>query len=173
MIVEHHVNHVMLENDVKLMTDRYLAMVYPVTQRLVDHVMWCAGAGPTAFLFSGSWRLALDAKYFELRKFRHSQLEWHANTHFVEPEETKLYHYALQKLACHALVVLHSDYWTLHRPLEDLIEHMDQLKPHTERVIVSVPVSHANFNKLSLSLEDVCARYPAVHVFDDSLVIVR
>lgn len=151
--------------------DRYRGMVYGLPPALLQHVMTLVEPGPVAFLFSGSWRLNIDATYVELKSYRHCGLPWHPNTIFVEPERPDLYQYALRHLQASTLVMLHSDYWTGHRPVWEIFEHMQQLCPPS-RVICSLPLAHANFNKLTHSVSDLCDQMPALSVFDDSLILI-
>lgn len=154
-------------------TDRQKVMVYPISPNIINHVMSKTLPGSTAFLFSGSWRLNIDAVYLELRHFRNSDLCWHPRTLFVEPQDPILYHYTLTKLKCNNLIVLHSDYWCGHRPLENIVADLDFLHQFSDRVICSVPIKHTNFNKLIMSVEDLCQRYPGTSVYDDSIIMVR
>lgn len=164
-------NHVDLRIDAK--SDRCQAMVYLLDPGVLDHVMSLILPGKTVFLFSGSWRLDIEAQYIELKYWQDCALRWHPNTLFVEPTQKDFYHYVLMKLQTQNIVILHSDYWTAHRPLGDIIKDLDYLNKISPRVICSLPLRHANFNKMTTSVQDLCDRYPGAGLFDDCLVIAR
>lgn len=159
--------------DLDSKSDRYQAMVYPLDDGLLDRVMSLTLPGKTVFLFSGSWRLEVDAVYIELKHFQDCRLNWHPRTLFAEPNQKDFYHYMLTKLQPQNFVILHSDYWTGHRPLDRILQDLDDLASIAPRVICSLPQRHANFNKLTLSVQDLCDLYLGVDIFNDSLIITR
>jgi len=172
MIVESLLSDHIAE-DIDSKSDRCRAMVYPLDDGLLDRVMSLTLPGKTVFLFSGSWRLEVDAVYVELKHFQNCRLKWHPGTLFAEPNQKNFYHYMLRKLQPQNFVILHSDYWAGSRPLHRILQDLDDLAGIAPRVICSLPLRHANFNKLTLSVQDLCDLYSGVSVSGDSLVIVR
>lgn len=159
--------------DIDIKSDRCRAMVYPLDDGLLDHIISLTLPGKTVFLFSGSWRLNMEAVYIELKHLQDCRLQWHPNTLFAEPNQKNSYLYILKKLQPQNFVILNSDYWTGHRPLVDILLDLDELKKIAPRVICSLPVRHANFNKLTTSIRDLCDLYPGMNVFNDNLVITQ
>lgn len=162
-----------VSKDIDRKSDRCRAMVYPLDDGLLDHVMSLTIPGKTVFLFSGSWRLNNDAIYIELKHLQDCKLSWHPNTVFAEPNQKKSYLYILKKLQPQNFIILHSDYWTGHRPLVDILSDLDELVKIAPRVICSLPLRHANFNKLTTSVQDLCDLHTGVSVLNDNLLIMR
>lgn len=159
-------------NNIASKTDRYLAMTYNRTDNdLLEHVMSQTLPGKTVFLFSGSWSLNIDAVYVELKCFKDCTLPWHPNTVFLDPQQNFFYHYVLNKFKAQNFIILDSDYWTAHRPLADIMTDLESLNQIAPRVICSFPLVHANFNKITTSVQDLCNKFTKVSVFKDSLVI--
>ena len=127
-------------------------------------------------MFSGSWRLSLPAIYLELRQFKHSQITFHPQTLFVNPDETKLFELTLNRLRLVNLLILHNDWWTGHLPVDQLIKNLDDLCKHVQdqqgQVVCSLPLIHLNFNKLKYSNHDIAVKFDGT-IVDDSMILVR
>jgi len=172
MIVDSLISSQVLDS-ITSRTDQYQVMVYPLEEGVLEHVMSLTVPGKTVFLFSGGWRLDIDAVFLELRCFRDCEIHWHPKTLFVEPQEKNFYQYVLNKLQPQNFIILHSDYWTGHRPLADVISDLEELRKIAPRVIFSLPLERANFNKLTTSVQDLCNRWPGLEIVNNSLVITR
>lgn len=166
----------LLRQDPATMARRYKAMIYDLPLSVLHHVKQMLLPGSTVCLFSGSWRLYLDATYLELRQFQNCNINYHPNTLFVNHEEPQLFDYVLTKLSPTNLLVLHNDWWTAHNPVEQLIEELDILLKHVQpsqgQVICTLPLIHVNWNKLKMSVDDMANLVDAV-VADDSMIFVR
>lgn len=167
MIVEYiRNNHT---NDPTVIADIVDALSYPVSARVLDHVQNISPHQDITWLFSGSWRLPFASRYIELRCFRHANVGWHANTLFLEPEESTTYHYMLAKLRIKTLVILHSDYWVSHKPIELLMQELKDISCWSDQTVLTVPIKHTNFNKLKYSTADICQSFNA-SVIDDCFI---
>ena len=177
-----------VKSDPESMLEYYKFMVYDLPPDVIEHVKNLLLPGKTVVMFSGSWRLDLDATYLEPRMFKNSLLEFHDSTLFVEPNEQKLFDLTLSKLSPTNLLILHNDWWTAHHPIDQLIFNLDQflkyVRPHQGQIICTLPESHVNFNKLTTTLDDLCQQTNG-HMLSsnwsflselpahDSLIIVR
>lgn len=151
----------------------YQRMSYPVDQSLLGKIDSMLLDGPTTYLFSGSWRLMSDnATYVELKVYKNSNLPFHHKTIFLEPNEDTLYRYVLKKLNSSNIVILHSDYWVAHLPVETLLNNIDDLRQYANQVICTLPIRHLNFNKLKLTIDDVCKLTGGV-MYGNSIIITR
>jgi hypothetical protein len=145
-------------------------MFYNVETDVIDYVAKLI-KGKTLVLFSGSWRFNFDATYLELKMVQHCDLNFHHNTLFVEPQTPAVLNLVLKSHGANTIVVLHSDYWMAHRPVEQVVHHMDQLLKNSApgaQVICTVPLIHLNFNRLVMSYQDL-----GFELVADSAVIVR
>lgn len=156
-------------DDPLVIADIVDALVYPVSDQVLDYVRNVCDHQDITWLFSGSWRLSFPSRYIELRCFRHAQVPWHTNTLFVEPEESAIYDYILRRSQMKTCVILHSDYWIAHRPIDLLMKDLHELSQVSQQTILTVPIRHTNFNKLKYSTQDICKIYNAV-VIDDSFI---
>ena len=177
-IVESYLNDAdLLRNDTVTQARRYKFMIYdPIPDTVLDHVKKLLQSGPTVCMFSGSWRLSLAATYLELRQLKHSQITFHSQTLFVNPDEAKLFELTLNRLCPVNLLILHNDWWTGHLPVDQLIKNLDGLCKHIRaqqgQVICSLPLIHLNFNKLKYSNHDIAMKFDGT-IVDDSMILVR
>lgn len=167
-----------LNNDAHSMATRYRYMSYDINDQIVNAVQNQLVNGPAVFMFSGSWRLNIDATYIELRMFKDCGLPFHQSTLFVEPNELKLFNLVLSKLTPTNLIILHSDYWCQHDSVENLLSRMDQLLTYVQpggQVICTLPIRHIHFNRLTMSTDDLLQQTNGTHISDqdNSIMIVR
>ena len=166
----------LLRTDAKSLAAQYSYMVYPISSTVVDQVKKLLLPGKTVAMFSGSWRLSLDACYIEIKKYQHCELEFHPDTVFVDHQNIQLFDYALSKLQVTNLLILHNDWWTAHLPITDLLEQLDvftkHVRPHDGQVICTLPLIHVNFNKLTTSVDMLVSMTGGI-IVDDSIVFVR
>lgn len=170
-------NENLLRTDPITQARRYKFMIYdPIPDSVLDHVKKLLQPGPTVCMFSGSWRLVLPATYLELRQFKHSQITFHPQTLFVEPNETKLFELTLSRLRPVNLLILHNDWWTAHLPVDQLIKKLTELCPYVRaqqgQVVCTLPLIHLNFNKLKYSNHDIAAQFDGA-VVHDSMILVK
>lgn len=174
-IVESYSNQ-LLKNDSASLANRCEFMVYPIAPSLIDYVKNFLIPGKTIVMFSGSWRLHLNATYIELKMFKNSFLKFHKSTLFIDYNKSKLFDYVLSKLKASNILILHNDWWTSHLPLEHLVLQLDKflkyVKPQKGQIICTLPLIHANFNKLTMTVNDAAMSVNGT-VFKDSLVIIR
>lgn len=174
-IVDSYINSTNLLNDPATLATRCRFLSYTVDPDVLTCVESILLPGQTTFMFSGSWRLNYDATYIELKMFEDAELDFHKSTLFVEPENNKLYNLVLKSLSSVNLIILHSDYWVQHRPVEQIIVRLDQLLPYVQtggQIICTVPFNHIHFNRLTTTRESVLEELGAYQV-NDSIVIVR
>ena len=177
-VVESYLNDAdLLLDDPITQARRYKFMIYdPIPDIVLDHVKKLLQPGPTVCMFSGSWRLSLPAIYLELRQFKHSQITFHPQTLFVNPDEAKLFELTLNRLCPVNLLILHNDWWTGHLPVDQLSKNLDGLCKHVRaqqgQVICSLPLIHLNFNKLKYSNHDITMQFDGT-IVDDSMILVR
>lgn len=160
-----------LLNDTVALTNRYQYMMYDITPTIIEYVNNLLLDGKTLIMYSGSWRFDLEATYVELRMMRYCNLNFHKSTLFVEPNEAKLIELTLKSINPVNIVIMHSDYWVAHQPIEQLIKSMDNLLKYAQpggQVICTVPLIHLNFNRLTTTYHDL-----GFNIVDDSIVIVR
>lgn len=158
-------------DDVNTLTHRYQYMMFNIDQTIIDYVDRVLLPGKTVILFSGSWRLFFDATYIELKMVEMCNLNFHKSTLFVEPNNRALFDLVLRSLAPQNLAVLHSDYWSAHQPIDQLISNLDNLLKYVApggQVVCTVPLNHLNFNRLTTTYQDL-----GFDIVEDSAVIVR
>lgn len=175
MIIESYHDHP-LRRDPVSQAKMYASMVYPLSDTIINHVHKVLLPGKNVGLFSGSWRLNLDSTYIEMKKFRHCDLNFHANTIFVDHFNFTIFDYVLHRLRPKNLLILHNDWWTAHQPILELIERVDTYLKYTRKndgqIIFTLPLVHLNFNKLTTNLDSLLASTNAT-VVEDSGIWVR
>lgn len=173
-IVESY-HHRALKTDSVTMANRYRFMVYDLSDALVTAVEEMLLPGKTLVLFSGSWRLELWATYVEIKQFAHCGLAFHPNTLFVD-HQSHWFDYLLEKFQPVNLLILHNDWWVGHRPLNQLVEMIDDLYQHVQsqngQVILTLPLIHVNFNKLTMNTQDLLNATNGT-LIDDSLIVCK
>ena len=177
-VVDSYQDELALDTSTQSLARRYQYMSYDVDDTVISTVKRQLLEGTTVFMFSGSWRLDIDATYLELRMFKNCGLSFHTSTLFVEPNELKLFNLTLSKLAPKNLVILHSDYWCCNSSIENLLDRLDQLLPHVQsggQVLCTVPIGHIHFNRLTMSVADLLEQTHGILIsnFDNSVMIVR
>ena len=158
-------------NDLVSLTSRYQYMMYDVESDVINHVNNLLTNDKTVVMYSGSWRFDLDAVYLELKMMQDCNLQFHKSTLFVEPMQPKLVNLTLKSIRPKNIAILHSDYWTAHQPVDQLLEKMDSLLQYVQpggQVICTVPLIHLNFNRLTRTYQDL-----GFDIVGDSVVIVR
>lgn len=167
----------LVRQDPETLSRMYKFMVYdPVPDSVVDRVRHLCQSGKTVMLFSGSWRWKLDATYIEHRHYRNVGIDYHPNTLFLNHNESGLFELVLRRLLPVNINILHNDWWTSHRPIEDLVMWLDSflpfVRPRQGRVICSLPLIHLNFNRLKYGYNEI-AEQIAGEIVQDSIIIVR
>jgi hypothetical protein len=145
--------------------------MYDVESDVINHVNNLLTNDKTVVMYSGSWRFDLDAVYLELKMMQDCNLQFHKSTLFVEPMQPKLVNLTLKSIRPKNIAILHSDYWTAHQPVDQLLEKMDSLLQYVQpggQVICTVPLIHLNFNRLTRTYQDL-----GFDIVGDSVVIVR
>lgn len=167
----------LVRQDPETLAKMYKVQVYdPVPDPVVDRVTHLCRPGKTVVLFSGSWRLNLNATYIEHRRYRDVPIHFHANTLFLDHNQSDLFELTLHKLMPTNINILHNDWWTLHRPVQDLTAWLDGFLPFVKsrqgRIICSLPLIHLNFNRLKYGYDDI-AQQISGEIVHDSMIIVR
>jgi hypothetical protein len=169
-------DHLHLKTDADSMAERYQFMVYPLCPTTAINVQKRLLKGSTVCVFSGSWRLHLDATYLELKQYKHCNLRFHPNTLFVDNDHSELFALTLQRLAPTNIAVIHNDWWTCHYPLEHLLHMLDRFLPYVEKqhgqVVCTLPLMHLNFNRLKYSYA-IIADQTHSEVIDNDMIIMR
>lgn len=165
----------LLTEDTDTLRARYQFMSYALTDNILPAVAQRLRSGVTVFLFSGSWKLEFDAVYIEPKIFQHVGLQFHPRTIFIKPELEKLYQLTLKSLNPTNLIILHSDFWLGHRPIEQVVQGLNDLTDYIApggQVLCTCPVNHLNFNKLKFSTNDIVQVLDA-ELVDNSIFITK
>jgi hypothetical protein len=154
-----------------VLAHRYQYLSYGITEPIMDYIKKQILIQPTVFMFSGSWRLDFDATYLELKIAQHYPLPFAKGTLFVEPNHLELFDLTLKSLRPVHLAIIHSDYWVGHRPIDDVVTHLDYLTRYVQpggQVFCTVTLRNVNFNRLTTSYNDL-----GFDIVDDSMIIKR
>ena len=151
----------------------YNISVYPLSDHVINCVESHLSGGPTAILFSGGWRLNFDAVYLEYKNYQNTNIpNLPKKTYFVDVSNTALIHKVLCDLGTKNVLFLHSASFCNYRSLNQLAKNMDDFAVSGAQVILTVPTTRTNFNRLKYSCEDIAQQYSAEYV-DDSFIIKR
>jgi|LakMenEpi03Aug12_release.lakeMendotaPanAssembly.Ray.scaffolds.fasta_scaffold134049_1 hypothetical protein len=156
-----------------VMIRSYNISVYPLSNHVINRVESQLCDGPTAILFSGGWRLNFDAVYLEYNNYQNINIpNLPKKTYFVDVSNTALIHKVLRDFGAKNVLFLHSASFCNYRSLDQLAKNMDDFAVSGAQVILTVPTTRTNFNRLKYSCEDIAQQYSAEYV-DDSFIIKR
>jgi len=174
-VIDSYLTDAVLLDDPATLATRCKVLSYNVDSDVLTVVQNMLLPGQTTFMFSGSWRLEVDATYIELKMFKDSNLNFHKSTLFVDPNNKKLYNLVLNRLSSVNLVILHSDYWVQHQPVEQIINRLDRLLMYVQpggQIICTIPFKHIHFNRLTTTYQNILTQTNGYQI-NDSIVIVR
>ena len=147
--------------------------VFPISEKVVAKVHQMLQPGPTMVLFSGGWRLNIDATYLEVDGFKSVAVaQTKKKTYFVDINNTKLLLKILNDSRTKNILFLHSGMFCNYKHIAELITSMDQWAINDAQVILSVPTIRTDFNRLKYSCADIARQYSAEYI-EDSFIIKR
>lgn len=128
--------------------------------------------GSTVILFSGGHRLSYNATYIEAKMFSHCDLEWKPNTLFVDPANSKLLMYTIQKIAPANLLILNTSIFIGYRHWQEISKDINNFKTVSQQVIATLPIERFDFNRLKYSAQDITNLLQGM-LIDNTVVVCR
>jgi hypothetical protein len=157
----------------EFIVDQYKSTLYPIPQAVLDYVTNQLLPGNTVVLFSGEHRFNLDATYIE-PKFLLPLTTSTRNTKiiFADPGNTELLAYTLAKLQIKNLLLLSNATFIRYRNWQEIKNDIDYLKKYTKQLIVTLPITRFDFNRLKYSNNDIAVKLGGV-LQEDTVIICQ
>jgi hypothetical protein len=169
-LVNSYLTGPLLTDDTSL-ARRYQYMMYNIPVEVVEFITPLIQTEKTVVLFSGSWRFTFDFIYIELKMMENCGLNFHKSTLFIDHNNHPLFDLTLKSIRPKNIAILHSDFWTAHQPVDQLLSKLDQLINYVQpggQVICTVPLKNLNFNRLTTTYSEL-----GFNIVNNSAVIVR
>lgn len=139
-------------------TDQYKFSVYPLDDTIIEYVIEKLLPGLTVVLFSGGFRLQLDAKYIEPKMFANADVVWKPDTMFIDSGNQKMLKYVLSKLQPANILILNSGIFLQYRSWENIQQDINEFKKFSKQIVISLPVNRFDFNRLKYSYTDIAKK---------------
>jgi hypothetical protein len=153
-------------------TEQFQSGLYPLPISVTKEIENKLLPGSTTVLFSGGHRLEFDATYIEPKMFAHANVKWQPRTLFVDPANSKLLFYSIQKLSPANLLILNTSVCIQYQTWEKISTDIDIYKKYASQVIASLPIERFDFNRLKYSAQDIAELLQGTLV-DNTVVICR
>jgi hypothetical protein len=153
--------------------DQWHFSLYPVPKTVLDWVNNNLLTGNTVVLFSGEHRFNFDATYIE-PNFLSSVNKPRRNSKviFANQNNQITLNYTLKKLNVTNLLLLNTAHFILYRPWQKILSDIDDLKQFCERIIVTIPVTRFDFNRLKYSHHDIANLMNGMYL-DHTVIVCR
>lgn len=152
--------------------EQFHSSLYDIPTVVLDYVGQQLNSGTTLVLFSGGHRLHFDATYIEARMFSCANINWQKDTIFVDPSNTKLLNYIIEKKSPDNLLILNSVVFIKYRDWQDINNDINHYKKYCNKIIVSMPLTRFNFNRLKYSNEKIADIFNGT-VIEDTVIVCR
>lgn len=145
---------------------------YAISKNLELHINKLTYNQSNVFLFSGGHRLNFDGVYIETKVFSEANVNWQANTKFIDPKDDKLLAYTIKKLNPDNLLILNSAIFIQYESNNLIQEKIKYFKTLTKKIIVSLPINRFDFNRLKYTHQDIAEKFNGI-IIDDTILICQ
>ena len=152
--------------------EQYWSTVFALSPGVLDYVNKLIDNQDSVILYSCSPQLPFDATYIEPTVFSGLPVQWHSKTLFVEPKNKVLVNYTIKKLKPKNLLILNSNIFIRYRLWLDILHDVQNFKKIAERVIVTMPMSRFDFNRLKFTEQEIAAKLGGI-IVEDTIVICQ
>jgi hypothetical protein len=156
----------------KFVTEQLFSTLYPLSTDIINRVESLLDPGTTVVLFSGGFCLPWPVNYIEARMFQSANVDWKPNTMFVDPSQASLLEYVLKKLNPTNILILNSAVFIKYRSWEKIQHDVDCYKNIAKKVIVTLPITRFDFNRLKYSAHDI-AKILKAELLNDTVIICQ
>ena len=156
----------------KFLVEQYNSTLYPLSEKIIDHISSVIDDSSSIVLFSGGSRLNFNAAYIEPQMFSKANINWKPQTLFIDPSQNKLINYTIKKLNKTNLIILNTSLFIKYRSWELILQDIQYYKTLVDRVIVSLPIERFDFNRLKFSSHAIASMMGGI-LLDDTIIICQ
>lgn len=152
--------------------EQYWSNIFPLSTEVFEYVNELVVGDNNVVLYSGGPRLKFNATYIEPVGFSHLSIDWPQQTLFVDHHNKVIVNYTIKKLNPKNLIILNANLFIRYRLWSDILQDIQDFKKIAERVIVTIPISRFDFNRLKFTTEEIALKLSGV-LMNDMIVICQ